>query len=448
MVILTHILPLALTGLIFSPTSDEVRTDLSAAEERILETLRESREARSMESEPWVDSIEDDIGKSIPLLLELLETRRIPKTEDDHEAQRLSEPQRSILLSGLSRMPAAKLVNAAETLLEAQELDAHDYALAIVLRSLTASPAQLEPISQLALAVKSEDAKLHPALEAAFGESLQRMLEDEPACASELGFLRASSFKLLLPRTIRAIGKARTALGCSTLLWIARTEQELRPAVFAQIRLTGPSHDEAVNTALIKLMVDHVRSAPEREKRSAVVALGELEHPRAVEVLIPLLEAESGVASDALWSLQKITGMRFAADPFRWKHWFEQEIKWQHEAYPAVVQDLHGTDAAKAVAAIRTLATHHLHRKLHSQELARALDEGPRVRKPMICSALQMLNSDDALPALLRAFDTEEERQRNAALRALAAISELDLPSEYGGMRDELLRHYPDLRGW
>ena len=452
MALASHLFALALTGVLVGASPDDASPALNAPGKRILQALRAQRADRSYESRPYVDSVEKDFAPALPLLLEVLASNRLPVSAEGEQVQKLSEPQREILYEGLARLPRVRLVRAADELLEGEVAGVEQHALAICLRSLTGDAQQVGAIAQLAIegAVRSDapGAEFPTRLSRAFEEGLLRLFQADPRSLGELAGLRKSIYTPLYPAALRSIGKSRAASACDTLLWIARREPTLRGLAFAQLRLTGPSPDMEVNDALVELMVEHVAQAPLQEKRPAVLAMGELESPAAVASLISLLSEPGGVATDALWSLHKITGMGFPADRERWSFWFREETRWRDQQSARVVDDLHGRNAAKAVVAVRALASHLLYRHANAVELARALEHSPEARKPMICAALQMLASERALPQLVSALSSQDKRVQEAARAALATISSLDRGLDPVAWREALSERYAGIVSW
>ena len=429
--------------------TDEARPDLKPAERRAVEILRESREATATDRTPFVTSISKEAKDAFPVLIDLLASGRVPAVEASEQMQRLSSLQREILLESLSRSPSTALTAEADRRIAGEDASVEDFALAICLRSLTGEPGQVEVVARLVLDGTGEKLADPPeALARAYEEALERLFRNDSRSLESLGVLKRRNYEPLYPSTVRAIGAARAARGCATLLWIAQRAPDLRKLVFGQLRKTGPSHDEAVDRGLVELTLDFMRGKPDRDIRSAIVVLGEFGHESAVEGLIELLERGGGIAEDALWSLREITGLGFTADPLRWRFWHENEKRWFEQEFESTVAALHGRKPAASVAAIRELATHHLRRHAVAVELATALQVAPVERQPMICAALQVLGSERALPVLSTLLGGDEGRPKTSAHAAMVAITGLDLPPDPRPWRDALNENYSHLGSW
>jgi hypothetical protein len=205
-------------------------------------------------------------------------------------------------------------------------------------------------------------------------------------------------------------------------------------ALLAEWLARGPEHPEFVVTALStcargqrapfdervrKIVRGRIESRRILAFRESILCVGWLEDEEAAEMLVELMRHDdAGVRRDAHWSLQRVTGARFAPDAERWSRWLAAERAWREEEFPRLVLALGGEDATASAEALNELLRHTFPR----HELARAvagrvahLDGRPFVAT---CTALAQLGSPAALDPLL-ALDAGERADDEAA--ALAA---------------------------
>ena len=224
---------------------------------------------------------------------------------------------------------------------------------------------------------------------------------------------------------IAAIGDSRTPQAVARLgEWLAIEGEDTRDTVAALSHaargMQGP-FEERTRTA-VRALLDRPGRAGYRE---AILCAGWLEDDEATDALLDLLRSgHSGLAKDARWSLERITGVQLGPDALTWRRWLAEERDWRLEFLPGALDDLLGEDVSAQARALNEIVRHRFPRHELAQRLAGRLGalDGERFR--CACAAWGELRSVTASEALRQVSDQDRPTpERLAAQAALARIA-------------------------
>jgi hypothetical protein len=397
-------------------------------EQRVAGTLRRARSNSTLPIEDLAAEIAALGPAVLRPCLDTLERERVALVVPGDRVQKLSDPQREILLRALGGLPHEAVLRAA---LERTELS-HETAarrLTLDVLGVAGSAEHLPRLREIGL-IDGEEAP--PRLVSkAFQGALAGILERDPSAYTALaGFLRDAP-AALSGAIVGAVGDAGLPQGLSFLEHVASFRPEHLALCANQVRLIGRSGDLELDRELAQRLRWAVN--PERPETcgALLLALGELRDYEAVPLLIEILaSADAGLSGNALWALRRITDLNFPALPERWSAWYESELVWFTREQDFVLRDLHSGSPSAAAAAARTISERRLWREELALELMAALQRPhPTLRAP-ICRALERLGVDSVAPELVELLDDEDPASVQAAWRTLTALTGRELPAD------------------
>lgn len=160
-----------------------------------------------------------------------------------------------------------------------------------------------------------------------------------------------------------------------------------------------------------------------RQRKLAILALGQLHYAGGAEKLIELLQdAIPGVARAALSSLQTLSGLHWRNDPERWKLWLADEQVWIEEQAPELGRVLASGHPTEAIQAVRELAQHTLFRDRVAQLLRAGLERDEIGVVRTTCTALCGLGSLSVARELVPLLSNQEQIVRDSACTALETL--------------------------
>lgn len=235
---------------------------------------------------------------------------------------------------------------------------------------------------------------------------------------------------------VRAVEQLETLDAAS---WIARCAQrapDVRAEAIARLGrlsegLPHPAPDEALD-----LVHSVLGGIPTDGLRDAVIAAGRMEDGEAIPYLIALLgEDDSGLRSDAAWSLQRITGLRLRERKERWEQWYAGELAWWRDRSEYVFSDLDSLDRATLTKALLEISARQSSRdQLALRVMPLLQSPAPDVAK-LAAQTLRILRSKVACVELIRALERPEPEIGLEAWRALRAITRKDIPRDVDAWR-------------
>jgi hypothetical protein len=181
---------------------------------------------------------------------------------------------------------------------------------------------------------------------------------------------------------------------------------------------------------------DVLAGADSESLRAAIVASGRMEDADAIPHLIAILRTGStGPGTDAVWSLERITGLRLGREVQRWDAWYAREQDWWREESSAAFAALDGGSRAERVTALLAIGKLQGWRHKLAAEVAPSLqDPDPEVAR-LAAQVLRNLGSRYVGAALVRALERPESAVVREVWRALRSTTRKDLPSDPAAWR-------------
>jgi len=404
--------------------SAEVPTELEEAEparsprDQAIWILRSIREPEPPLADPVAD-LTKLVALTADDLVSYLRDRRVPALEDE-PSQTLSIYQHELILDALSQSEPATTMAATSRMLTASS-GGSAVAAAIEVYGATGESGQLSTIRALLAGLEEEQ----------WSKRLERSLQQAVASIIR-GDYRAQGLLLSswrdwkpehLTGVIRGIGASRDPRGLEFLGEILYWEPDHVHLALSQVRLLGPSRVEFIDKPITETVREMLDTEDARIRKAALLALGDLQDLESVPRMIEILSEEgTGERENAVWALQRITGVRLNDQAQTWKTWFDMESKW-YSRVGTVMAKLSSPDDADVFGAIRELSTHYLHK----DELAQAVSEclthsNPKIRATA-CKGLARLKSSVAVPVLISRLDDRDERVQFAARKALISLT-------------------------
>jgi HEAT repeat protein len=397
------------------------------------------RRARSQE-QPSLEALTSEaaaLGEpGIRASLRLLERERVPPLEPEQSEQVLSEPQRELLLAGLARQEREVVL---AELADRMALS-HDVATRLLALRVLGALGGADTLGRLVpLALAEGEEEPIPALEQALREAIAHtLLRDPAAFDAVVEQLRRSPDTLQGTWVVAAgdSGSPRTLELCAHVLGFRR---ELAPIATAQVLRVGRSSRPELNRELVERLRWLLDPARPGLCRSVLLALGELGDYESIPTLIELLDGpDAGLAQNALWALQRITGLSFPASSQRWRAWYDQELAWFLHEERRVLRDLGSRDPARVSGALREVGRRRTQREALAVEVLAVLERAEPSLRAQACDTLGLLGAEVALPALVERLEGDIPYCAQAAWRALGSISGLELPAQGRAWRHAL----------
>ncbi|MBI5363199.1 MAG: hypothetical protein HZA53_08470 [Planctomycetes bacterium] len=199
----------------------------------------------------------------------------------------------------------------------------------------------------------------------------------------------------------------------------------------ASQRASVPVHDE-VRRAVRELL----DSADDQVAAPAALLSGRFEDADAAEALVELLEhVSTSVRGNALWSLQRISGLGMRADPRRWRAWIADERRWWNSEFEPARRALRSAEPRAVRTAILELGRRRLGRDRLASELATVLDHEDVDTAEIAAAAMGALRSRASIVELEAARGRVAPRVQDAIDRALGAIRAPASPPRTSGRR-------------
>ncbi|MBI1379757.1 MAG: hypothetical protein GC161_01570 [Planctomycetaceae bacterium] len=394
-----------------------------------LHLLRATRAADAPPRDVTVAQLRRLFPIALPAALDWVAAGRLPGTTNDDGEQALSESQIEYLLEGIAPLGRHALVAAANEWLAGRN-DIRARRAVLVLSGAAADSRDLAWLVQLAAPLP--DTQLDPSLERAFEQSLCAMFRRDLRALPAVIATRHLIPDSLQPAYTRALGGSRDERAVLGLrhVWDRGTAAEA--LVLAQIRLLPTPRDGGDVEELasrLRRALDRVDPGSSARLQALVFALGHLEDWHSAALLVPLLEQrDRGVRDAAVWSLRRISGANFAADPAHWRDWCQQELAWYEGRAENLVQQLASGEAKRASLALRELVGHRMFRHPLVAMLDVLLVSEDKKARAAACQTLAQLGSQRAQRALLERLEDRDGTVRDAAWQALVTLAGRDLP--------------------
>jgi len=246
----------------------------------------------------------------------------------------------------------------------------------------------------------------------------------------------------LTPYLLRAVGQSGQRDGLRVLAPWLFGEGCFTAEVLSQVGNIAQRVGPPFADALVSGVRSHLYSEDVGVRAQATRATGLLGDVTGMSRLIKLLASSAAqVRSEALSSLQLISGRTFGADTKRWRSWYLGELAWWEGSWPALREGLHSAEPAEFAQAIRAVVRRRLFRDLVAEELAPLLfDADPLIRR-LACQGLGQLGSHIPLDQLVDCLYDQEEDVGLSAHQALLRLTSHELPMEPNAWRAALGEH-------
>ncbi len=364
--------------------------------------------------------------EAIPLLFQVLELGALPAQPDQPE-RALTEDQLTSVRDALAARPRRELVPFLENL---ASLDPLPQARVEALRLLGAvgSREHLKLLVRLAAPARGP---LSPEPRAAFGSALSSIVNRDP---SALAHMRAL-FQEAPPRFSGSIVEALAdvpapeALGC--LADMLGSSPGLDPLILARLAERGASGKSRIDEEVREVVRRYLERREEMLLVPAARAAGELGDDEAVEHLIGLMDhPDAHVRESVFAALQRLSGLSFGPDAVRWTSWYQAEMRWWNEQADEVLLRIEHGRGLEFTRAARLALEHRLFRDRVAESFAQALRRRDAGEVCLAARALEELRSPAAIRGLVECLERDEPGVREAAWRALRAITGIELPPE------------------
>jgi hypothetical protein len=305
------------------------------------------------------------------------------------------------------------------------------------------NPADLELVLEIALPALDPDGLTTP-----FGERivdacvvLQERDGDAWQVARGLVSRSADPARLVL---VRAAARAPGPEALAFLGWCVQAVAGRRLEVLGELQHASLALLPPADAGLAELVRRLLDDAEPQIVAQAALLCGRFEDGEATERLIELLaHPSSGVRSNALWSLQRISGLGLREDASRWATWHAAERAWWSEHFDATAAALGARDPVVVTRALLELGRRRLHRDRIGVELGRLLDHPDHEIVRLAAATLASVRSRASLHALVDALDVAPPDLRPPLERAFRCAAGPGAPEEPARWRAWIARFAP-----
>lgn len=419
------------------------RGPVSDVERSIAACLRASRRAGEGASGPIVARITHlppPVPPVVDGLFEILIQGRVPKVTADDAPQKLSVPQRALVLGALARLPSTQVREALEARLLLPVKDVETRTAVVDVLGVVGDAHDLARLGGLSARDTSgellRDSKT--SLQTAYAGILRRDAHAFAQVASLLAGKDVHAAQVLL----FAMSDLRDRRVLGSFYEVAHTRPDLAQTAIALVpRLANTNDVEVAHefAAWLRSAVD-----PNRKEwtRAVYAALGTLDEGDACPALIGSLDSDDKGLRDAAWgALRKISGLSLQADRQPWENWFEQESTWFETTRSEQRTNLASENMAEVVAALRSYCEHRLFKRELTRDLLPMLDSQEPVMRELACQTLGQIRSPAAVRGLLEVLSDPEPSVQKAAREALHMILGTEIPEDAGVAREQVAEH-------
>lgn len=343
----------------------------------------------------------------------------------------LGPDERELLLTSLRAWPSEVALDALVAALP-REATLDDRLSALALAGEVAGPRSVAAVEQLCAGLADQE-RVHPRLaeelERAFARALERdrRTYDEFTQRLERGVPPAE----LCLGLVAALGRTGRGRGLALLERLLGHEASLDRAVLAALGRLRPHDDPRAGEAASRVLRRYLDAFDPELRRQAALALGRLRDDEAVPELLALLEdPDRRVQRAASLALGWISSLALGPRAEAWQHWYAREQAWFEAEAGALRADLSAPEPARALAALRILGSHPLHRRELGVEVREQLANEEPLVAVAACATLARLDDVGAVAPLVEMLEDEREAVRAAARLALTSLTGRDLGPE------------------
>jgi len=230
---------------------------------------------------------------------------------------------------------------------------------------------------------------------------------------------------------VRAVETRGSAEAAAWLARCAERAPEVRGEALARLGRLAESLPNSLPEEAREVVRNVLAGIGSDALRDAVVAAGRMEDGDSIPHLIALLgEEDPGLRSDAVWALERITGLKLRERRERWEDWYAGELAWWRDRSDAAFADLESTDVATRTRALLELSSRRASRDRLALRVIPLLDHADSTTAKLAAWTLRSLRAKCGVGPLIRALDHAESAVRLEAWRALRGITRKDLPED------------------
>ncbi len=257
---------------------------------------------------------------------------------------------------------------------------------------------------------------------------------DPAACDQALGLARSAP-PGAADALVRGLAEACSGPAAGALVHLAQERPGLAALALSCLLAEAERLPRPADPDLLAVLREQLAREDHPAAQELLLLAGRLEDDESVPLLIKRLGgSRAELRANALWSLQRITGLGLGPDVQAWSLWFQEELSWWKDRAPAVLQLLHGDDAGAQRRALGELGQRFWHRQQIAGELceflAHARAEGARIA----CGLLARLGCAAAIPTLQARLEDEDPGVQESARKALASLAGKKIPSRAVGL--------------
>ncbi|NOT31843.1 MAG: HEAT repeat domain-containing protein [Planctomycetes bacterium] len=373
----------------------------------------------------------------LPQLFAFVVEGRVPGSASGSPALRAStgEDQRQIARECLAARPRREIVPLLEDLAGRPQ----ETMVRLQAQRLLGAMGSGDHIKLLARLTVSQHERvaLAPELRAGFTAALDGILARDAAGVSQVAALFSESSPGLSSAIVESLARLDSLQATRILAGQLGRTPGLDPLLLARLGERGRlgwGSDESVRYTVRRYLGQRDPALVSAAARAS----GQLGDDGAVEALVGLMEHEDErVRTSVFEALASISGMAFGPDPARWTSWHNAEMRWWDEEAEALLVRIERGRGLEFVRAAGEVLEHGLFRDRIAESFSQALARGTPAEVRLACRALEQLRSRQAINGLLECLEREEPEVREAAMRALNAITGAELSPELGSW-DEL----------
>lgn len=241
----------------------------------------------------------------------------------------------------------------------------------------------------------------------------------------------------LRPALVRGVAAARSELGMRALAAWAESERDLSLLAIVHIGRMARGMPRPIDDGVRCTVRQFLAERDAEARPEAALAAGEIDDDDAIPLLIDLLEDPSrALRANALWSLQRLSGLKMREQPDRWRAWYAIEQAWWRDDSARVLADLRSGSVKAVHGALESLAGIRTGRERLAAEVAGRLVSKNPTTVVQACVVLGRLGCTSAVPRLVDILADEDPAVRTAAREALKTIEGTEPPEASRGAPD------------
>jgi hypothetical protein len=233
----------------------------------------------------------------------------------------------------------------------------------------------------------------------------------------------------------RGLAEARTSGAAQALVRLALQRPELASLALSCLLSEAERLPRPVEPELLALVREQLAHEDHPAGQELLLLAGRLEDDESVPLLLERLSASRPeLRANALWSLQRITGLGLGPDAQAWSQWFQEESAWWRDRSRAALALLHSPEPAAQRRGLGELGQRFWRREQLAAEIGEYLESSQGDCARMACGLLARLGCASAVPLLEARLEDEDPAVQKSARSALAQLTGKKIPSRAVGV--------------